>query len=64
MIAAFYYLRVIKVIYFDTPTQEYPKKPTIATILVLLITVFFNMLLFLNPIILIGLIESSTSFIF
>ncbi len=64
VIAAFYYLRVIKIIYFDSPTQEYTKKPTIATILVLLVTVFFNLLLFLNPIILISLIESSTSFIF
>jgi len=64
VIAAFYYLRVVKIIYFDSPTQEYTKKPTNATILVLLITVFFNLLLFLNPIILISLIESSTSFIF
>lgn len=64
VIAAYYYLRVIKIIYFDKPVQEYTKKTTIATIIVLLITVLFNLFLFLNPIILISLIESSTSFIF
>jgi NADH-quinone oxidoreductase subunit N len=64
VVAAFYYLRVIKIIYFDKPIEEYNKKPTLATVIVLVITVLFNLLLFLNPVILLGLIKGSTAFIF
>ncbi|MBL6785356.1 MAG: NADH-quinone oxidoreductase subunit N [Rickettsiales bacterium] len=64
VIAAFYYLRIIKIIYFDEAQEEYTKSPTIATIIVLFIAVAFNLFLFLNPATLFSFIEASTSFIF
>ncbi|MBT4922319.1 MAG: NADH-quinone oxidoreductase subunit N [Rickettsiales bacterium] len=64
VIAAFYYLRIIKIIYFDKATEEYIKKPALATVVVLVITVLFNLLLFLSPSVLLGVIEQSAAFIF
>jgi NADH-quinone oxidoreductase subunit N len=49
VIAAYYYIRVVKIMYFDAMTTPLDQEVSSAVRLVLLITVFFNLVFFLYP---------------
>tara|TARA_Y100000591_G_C21772165_1_gene666126 strand:+ start:53 stop:454 length:402 start_codon:yes stop_codon:yes gene_type:complete len=49
VIAAFYYLRIIKIIYFDEPKEKYDSDHTLGLKLTLLISTIFILFFFLYP---------------
>ena len=60
IISAFYYLRLIKIVYFDKPIEEYSKSASAPTIIVLLFIILFNLLMFLYPMHLLDFAGQST----
>ncbi|MAJ22309.1 MAG: NADH-quinone oxidoreductase subunit N [Candidatus Pelagibacter sp. TMED64] len=58
VISAFYYLRIIKVIYFDKATQEFDEIKNYGAKMVLFITCVFLGLYFINPSSLINLVSA------
>ena len=58
VIAAFYYLRIIKIIYFDTSKDEFDKNNSLSLKLTLSITTIILILYFVYPGFLIKVVEN------
>ena len=56
VISAFYYLRIIKVIYFDEPKESFDTNSSYGVRVSLILTTFFILLYFVYPNMLINLI--------
>jgi NADH-quinone oxidoreductase subunit N len=49
VIAAFYYLRIIKVIYFDEAKESYDKTPNLGLRFSILVSTIFILFYFIDP---------------
>ena len=49
VIAMFYYLKIIKIMFFDEGTESYTKRPTFPTVVVYSFAVLFNLVFFIKP---------------
>lgn len=60
VIAAYYYLRIIKVMYFDAPTKDVESNKSLQFILVITLLTLFNALFIFNPSPLINIAKATT----
>jgi NADH-quinone oxidoreductase subunit N len=59
VIATYYYLKIIKIMFFDELNETYNKKPTLATTLIFIIMLLINSLYFIKPTIITEIIEQA-----
>ena len=64
VIACFYYLKIIKIMYFDCETEIFNKRATFPVCAVLAVTSLFNFLFFLSPVSLISIVKIAADSIF
>jgi len=48
VIAAYYYLKIVKIMFFDKPIENYDKTPTLPTRIIFTLMVIFNLLFFIK----------------
>ena len=49
VVAMFYYLKIIKIMFFDENLESYNKKPTLPIAIIFFIAVIFNLVFFIQP---------------
>ena len=64
VIATFYYLKIIKIMFFDELNETYNKKPTLATTLIFTLMLIINLLYFVKPTIIKEVTEQAVQTLF
>jgi len=62
-VAAYYYLRIVKLMYFDTPAERFDPMP-VALATVLTVTGLFTLLFFVYPSPLVSIAEAASKSLF